>query len=283
VAARSAGALASGGRARVARPSRALATALRKVAFGVLGIGVVVVVWLLAAAATEPVRVPPPSDVWEALQANFTEAESLAFVAFGSGGIVQNLGFTVTNVLIGVGIGGVIGIVVGVAIARFRLLQDLFEPPLLLLGTVPILVLLPFLSFWFGTGRLATNGLVIFYTFVMISVVAEQATRNVAGHFELYARSLGASQGRILREIVAPAIVPELIGALRVALAFGWGFQAVAEVLGGQEGIGRLLRVFAQSSSTAEMFAAIICLAIAAVIVDGLVAAIGRWLVRWKD
>jgi ABC-type nitrate/sulfonate/bicarbonate transport system permease component len=244
---------------------------------------VLVALWSVAAAATEPARVPGPLLVWRALRANFYDSPALNFATFGSGGILQNLIYTVTNVLLGVGIGAAAGICAGVLIARLRLLRDVLEPPLLLLGTVPILVLLPFLSFWFGTSRLATNGLVIFYTFVMMSVVAQQATMNVSDHFEQHALSLGASQSRIMVEIVAPAIVPELIGALRVALAFAWGFQAVAEVLGGQQGVGRMLRVFAQSTSTSRMFAVIICLAIAAVIVDALVGAAGRWLVRWKD
>jgi ABC-type nitrate/sulfonate/bicarbonate transport system permease component len=268
---------------KVARPLRGVGAAARQVGFGVLGVAMIFVIWILVAAATEPVKVPAPPAVWDSLRENFVDAESLAFVSFGSGGILQNLAYTVTNVLVGVAIGGAAGILVGVLIARLRVLREMLEPPLVLLGTVPILVLLPFLSFWFGTSRLATNGLVIFYTFVMVSVVAQQATMNVAGHFEQHARSLGASQSRIMAEVVAPAIVPELIGALRVALAFGCGFQAVAEVLGGQEGIGRMLRVFQQSSSTAEMFAAIACLAIAAVVIDALVAAIGRWLVRWKE
>jgi ABC-type nitrate/sulfonate/bicarbonate transport system permease component len=244
---------------------------------------VLVAIWSLAAAATEPARVPGPLLVWSELRANFYDSPALNFATFGSGGIFQNLLYTVTNVLVGVAIGSVAGIFVGVMIARLRLLRDVLEPPLLLLGTVPILVLLPFLSYWFGTSRLATNGLVIFYTFVMMSVVAQQATMNVAGHFEQHARSLGASQSRIMIEIVAPAIVPELLGALRVALAFAWGFQAVAEVLGGQQGVGRMLRVFAQSTSTPRMFAVIICLATAAVVVDALVGAAGRWVVRWQD
>jgi ABC-type nitrate/sulfonate/bicarbonate transport system permease component len=255
----------------------------RRVAFGVLGIGVLVLLWTLIASVSEPVRVPGPGLVWDAFRNNFVEAESLAFVAFGSGGLVQNLAYTLTNVAIGVGLGAAAGVLVGVLIARVRVLRDALEPPLVLLGTVPVLVLVPFLTFWFGTSRLATNGLVIFYTFVMVSVVADQATRNVSGYFEQHARSLGASQGRIMAEVVAPAIVPELIGAIRVALAFGWSFQTVAEVLGGQQGIGRILRVFAQSSSTAEMFAAILCLGVTAVVIDGVVAAVGRMLVRWKD
>ncbi len=273
-----------GGRASVlARPPRFVVESARRVAFAALGIATIVAIWAVAAAATEPVRVPPPTVVWEAIRDNFVETEALAFVAFGTGGIVQNLGYTASNVLIGVGIGAVVGVCIGVLIARLRLVRDLLEPPLMILGTVPVLVLLPFLSLWFGTSRLATNGLVIFYTFVMVSVVAQQATMNVAGYFEHHARSLGASQTRIMSDVIAPAIIPEVMGAIRVALAFGWGFQAIAEVLGGQIGIGRMLRVFAQSASTAEMFALVICLAVTAVIIDGVVAATGRWVVRWQE
>ena len=174
-----------------------------------------VALWSVAAAATEPARVPGPLLVWRALRANFYDSPALNFATFGSGGILQNLIYTVTNVLLGVGIGAAAGICAGVLIARLRLLRDVLEPPLLLLGTVPILVLLPFLSFWFGTSRLATNGLVIFYTFVMMSVVAQQATMNVSDHFEQHALSLGASQSRIMVEIVAPAIRGRIKQAIR--------------------------------------------------------------------
>ena len=241
-----------------------------------------VAVWALIASVSEPVSVPGPSLVWEALRRNFWEAESLAFVAFGSGGLVQNLGYTVTNVLIGVGLGAVAGVVVGVFIARFRLLREALEPPLVLLGTVPILVLVPFLTFWFGTSRLATNGLVIFYTFVMVSVVADQATCNVSGYFEQHAQSLGASQARIMREVVAPAIVPAVYRGDPRRARVRLGLPRPSRRCSAARRIGRILRVFSQSSSTAEMFAAIICVGVTAVVIDGLVAAIGRVLVRWK-
>ena len=79
-----------------------------------------------------------------------------------------------------------------------------------------------------------------------------------------------------MTRVVAPAIIPEIIGSVRVALAFGWGFQAIAEILGGQQGAGRLLRVLSQSSSTAEMLAVVFVLGVAAVVTDWLVTAAGN-------
>ena len=263
-------------RLRVSRRARSLVLSL-------LGVGMIVGLWSLAAAATEPVRIPSPVLVFEAIRDNLFDIRALAFASFGTGGIIQNLTYTAVNVLVGVAIGSTVGFVIGILIGRVRVIRNLLEPPLLLFGTVPVLVLLPFLSLWFGTGRLATNGMVIFYTALTVAVVTQQATANVSSYFENYARSLGARPVRMLVQVVRPAVIPEVLGAIRVALAFGWGFQAIAEVLGGQIGAGRVIRVYAQYAATAEILAIVICVGILAVIIDGIVAGVGRWLVRWQE
>lgn len=255
----------------------------RQLGLALLGIGIILGLWSFAASLTEPVRIPSPVLVLEAIRDNLFEIRALEFASFGSGGIIQNLTFTAVNVLVGVCIGAITGFVIGLLIGRVRVVQNLLEPPLLLFGTVPVLVLLPFLSLWFGIGRLATNGMVIFYTAVTVAVVTQQATANVSSYYENYAKSLGAGPGRMLVQVIRPAVVPEVLGAVRVALAFGWGFQAIAEVLGGQIGAGRVIRVYSQYAATAEMLAIVICVGVLAVIIDGIVAGIGRWMVRWQE
>ena len=255
----------------------------RQVILASLGVGLVLVVWSLAAAATEPVRIPSPILVFQAIRENLFEIRALEFASFGSGGIIQNLTYTAVNVLIGVGAGAVAGFAIGLLIGRVRVIRDLLEPPLLFVGTVPVLVLLPFLSLWFGTGRLATNGMVIFYTMVTVAVVTQQATTNISNYYDNYALSLGASSTRVLLQVIRPAVIPEVLGAVRVALAFGWGFQAIAEVLGGQIGAGRVIRVYAQYAATAEILSIVFCVGVLAVVIDGIVAGIGRWVVRWQE
>ncbi len=255
----------------------------RQVILASLGVGLVLVVWSLAAAATEPVRIPSPILVFQAIRENLFEIRALEFASFGSGGIIQNLTYTAVNVLIGVGTGAVAGFAIGLLIGRVRVIRDLLEPPLLFVGTVPVLVLLPFLSLWFGTGRLATNGMVIFYTMVTVAVVTQQATTNISNYYDNYALSLGASSTRVLLQVIRPAVIPEVLGAVRVALAFGWGFQAIAEVLGGQIGAGRVIRVYAQYAATAEILSIVFCVGVLAVVIDGIVAGVGRWVVRWQE
>ncbi|MDE0170825.1 MAG: ABC transporter permease subunit [bacterium] len=262
---------------------RNLSGRVRQLVLAALGVGLVLVMWTLAAAATEPVRIPSPILVFEAISQNLVEIRALEFASFGSGGIIQNLTYTAVNVLMGVAAGAVAGFAIGLLIGRVRVMRNLLEPPLLFVGTVPVLVLLPFLSLWFGTARLATNGMVIFYTMVTVAVVTQQATTNVSNYYDNYALSLGASSTRVLLQVVRPAVIPEVLGAVRVALAFGWGFQAIAEVLGGQIGAGRVIRVYAQYAATAEILSIVFSVGILAVVIDGIVAGVGRWVVRWQE
>lgn len=259
------------------------ATRLRQLILAALGVALMLVIWVLAAATTEPVRIPSPILVFESIYQNLFDIRALEFASFGSGGIIQNLTYTAINVLVGVAVGAVAGFVIGLLIGRVRVIRNLLEPPLLFVGTVPVLVLLPFLSLWFGTGRLATNGMVIFYTTVTVAVVTQQATTNISNYYDNYALSLGASSTRVLFQVIRPAVVPEVLGAIRVALAFGWGFQAIAEVLGGQIGAGRVIRVYAQYAATAEILSIVLSVGVIAVVVDGIVAGVGRWMVRWQE
>lgn len=256
---------------------------VRQLTLAALGVVLMLVIWALAAATTEPVRIPSPILVFEAIHLSLFDIRALEFASFGSGGIIQNLTYTAVNVLVGVAVGAVVGFAIGLLIGRVRLVRDLLEPPLLFVGTVPVLVLLPFLSLWFGTGRLATNGMVIFYTTVTVAVVTQQATTNISNYYDNFALSLGASSTRVLLHVIRPAVIPEVLGAVRVALAFGWGFQAIAEVLGGQIGAGRVIRVYAQYAATAEILSIVLSVGVIAVVIDGVVAGFGRWLVRWQE
>lgn len=270
-------------RSTVATRRRNLSGHVRQLILAALGVALMLVIWALAAAATEPVRIPSPILVFDAIRQNLVEIRALEFASFGTGGIIQNLTYTAVNVLIGVAAGAIAGFAIGLLIGRVRVIRNLLEPPLLFVGTVPVLVLLPFLSLWFGTGRLATNGMVIFYTMVTVAVVTQQATTNISNYYDNYALSLGASSSRVLLEVVRPAVIPEVLGAVRVALAFGWGFQAIAEVLGGQIGAGRVIRVYAQYAATAEILSIVFSVGVIAVVVDGIVAGVGRWVVRWQE
>ncbi|UUY02817.1 ABC transporter permease subunit [Svornostia abyssi] len=247
------------------------------------GVAVVVGIWWLISLGADPVRVPSPQVVFDALVSGWENIPALSFVAFQSGGIKQAVTYTTVNVIVGVGIGASIGFVVGALLGRVRLARELLSPGLFVLSTVPVLVLAPFLTIWFGTARFVQAGLVIVFALVTVAAVTQQATLDVGERYTNYAASLGARRSMLLRAVILPAIVPAAIGGIRVAAAAGWSFATVAELLGGNKGVGKLIQTMQGLSATADIMAAVIALGIVAVLVDAVIRLVGQWVVRWQE
>ncbi|MEZ5122133.1 MAG: hypothetical protein R2736_11240 [Solirubrobacterales bacterium] len=119
---------------------------------------------------------------------------SLQFVAFQSGGILSALAYTSVTVT-GVAIGPPLASSFGAVMGRVDAIRDLLSFPLLLLGTVPLLVLLPFMLIWFGaSSRIVQSALVIAFALVTVAAVTQQATEDIGARYVDYATCLGASR-----------------------------------------------------------------------------------------
>jgi len=250
----------------------------------VSGIAILIGLWWLIASTTVSVRLPAPPEVFNALISGWDNIPSLQFVAFQSGGILSALAYTSVTVIVGVAIGSAAGFVLGAVMGRVDAIRDLLSFPLLLLGTVPLLVLLPFMLIWFGaSSRIVQSALVIAFALVTVAAVTQQATEDIGARYVDYATCLGASRARILREVILPGTVPAVVGAVRVAAATGWSFATVAELLGGQSGTGKLIQAMQGISSTDVILAVVIALGTAAVILDALISTVGAMVLRWQE
>ena len=119
-------------------------------------------------------------------------------------------------------------------------------------GTVPILIAAPFLLIWFGVGRASAVSLVAFYVAVILYLFAAARRAQPRSRSTSNSRcTLGATQRRIVRDLLIPATVPEILGGFRIALAGAWGLEAVSELLGSQAGIGKVLEVLAGATDAA--------------------------------
>ena len=94
--------------------------------------------------------------------------------------------------------------------------------------------------------------------------------------------TLGASRARIVRDILIPGTVPQILGGVRIALAGAWGLEAIAELMGAQEGIGKIVEVLAGATDVEGIFAALLVLGIVAVICDALAALAIARIAAWS-
>ena len=124
--------------------------------------------------------------------------------------------------------------------------------------------------------------LVIFYVAVILYLSAQRAATNLDPVYEESARTLGATPRQMVRDILIPATVPEILGGLRIALAGAWGLEAIAELLGSQSGIGKVLEALAGATDPQGIMATLVLLGLTAILADALLALAVTRIAAWS-
>jgi NitT/TauT family transport system permease protein len=151
------------------------------------------------------------------------------------------------------------------------------------LYTVPQVPFYPLFMLWFGLGFKSevafgvTHG-IIPIIFGTMAAVAQVDQRLVDG-----ARAMGASPLQRIRVVVLPAIVPGVVGALRVGSSLCLIGVLVAELLVSVDGIGGVIGQLAGTLQPAALDAVILAICVAAVLINVVIRLLERRLSRWRD
>ena len=250
--------------------------------FRLAGAVLFIALWELASLLVSPIILPGPLSVLRRAATDFWSAPALSYYGVEDPSLAGNLAYTAENVAIAALIGAVIGVTLGLLSARVWFVRAAMDPVMMTAGTVPILIAAPFLLIWFGVGRASAVSLVAFYIVVILYVSAQRAALNLDPIYENYALTLGGRRGRMLRDILIPGTVPEILGGFRIALAGSWGLEAVSELLGSQSGIGKVLEVLAGATDPQGILATLLVLGFAAILTDGLAATLIARFAAWR-
>ena len=250
--------------------------------FGIIGMFLLVGIWQLLTIFVPSSLLPAPHAVAWRIANDFFSARELTYFGLPDASLLGSMLYTAENVVIAVTIGSVLGAVTGLVTARFRLARSIIDPVVLTAGTVPILVAAPFFLIWFGVGRSSATTLVLIYVCVTLYLFAQKAADNLDPVYEEFARTLGATPRRIVRDVLIPGTVPQILGGVRIALAGAWGLEAIAELLGSQKGIGKVVELFAGAVDVEGIFAALLVLGVVAVLFDAITASCFAKIAAWN-
>lgn len=202
-------------------------------------------------------------------------------LAHGLAALWQNTLVSAERLLGGVLLGAAIGITAGLLLAWSKLVRLLVQGPVLLVRTIPLMALVPlFLAWWGGT----SFGILAFIAFAVFSVVVistVEAAGNVPPELVNLARTLGAARFRIYRTVILPAIVPAVIGGLRVVIGIGWALLLAGEYLGAQNGLGHVLIMAEDYLYTARMALIVVMIMVYTFVLDRLFTLAADWITRW--
>ena len=247
----------------------------------VIGLLLFLSIWWLAALQLGRTRLPSPDVVIVRFFSSVVWARELVVQGGGKYGLQPHLVYTFTRTILGTSIGIGLGILVGLAMGWSQKLGYFLGPPVDAIRTIPPLAAAPFFLMWFGPTPTMQLGMLVFYCFLMLVINTISAIRNVPPVYSQFAQTQGASRGQVFRTVVLPAIVPELVGGIRVAIGVSWGIEIVVEMLGAPRGMGQVFGMLLSLQALDLIMAGIIWIALMAVVVDYVFARVASYVVRW--
>jgi len=261
----------SGTPARPAAPKSLLDRRLARLGIRVAAVAVLVLAWQLASQNTSQLLLPSPNSVWRA---------GVAMVK--SGELARAIGQSLQALAIGYLSAILVGLIVGILVGRFRFVNVATTHILNAFYVTPQLAFLPLVILWFGLGFQAKIVIIFLVSVFPVLFNTADGMGQVSSHHVEVARSYGANEIRVLREVTMPSILPSVMTGVRLAAGRALTGMIVAEFFTSISGLGGILVTAGNQLDTARVFVPIFVLAVLGVAIIQGGRAVENRLVGWK-
>ena len=201
---------------------------------------------------------------------------------WNTGRLKQDMVYSGTNFLIGVGAAIASGVVLGVIIGWYRRLAMVFEPFLTALYSTPRVAMIPLVLIWFGIGVWSKIFIVFINAFFPVLINTIGGVKAIDRDLLRAARSFCASDRQIFTTVVIPGSVPFILTGVRQAVSLGLIGVVVGEMFGGSEGIGYMVNYGGQTFQTDTVFLGVVIIAFAGIVLTWLAERLERHFSRWR-
>jgi NitT/TauT family transport system permease protein len=188
------------------------------------------------------------------------------------GELIDNGGASLYRAFAGLFLAIVVGGVLGMAMARVRLLDVFVNPLVELFYPLPKSALIPVTVLWLGFGCM-----------IPVTIGAYNGARGSDHALVWSARSMGASPLRMAWDVVMPSALPELLNGIRTALALAFILLVSSELIVSQKGFGYLIGYLGSTGSYEGMYAVVLTVAFLGFAADRIYQLLMQWLLRWRE
>lgn len=229
------------------------------------------VLWevFVRAANIHPIVMPPPSVAFK-------------YIAFNIPLLLDHAYTTMNEIILGFLLSVVVGLTLAIAMTHFSLLNRALYPLIVLSQVLPKVAFAPLLLLWLGYGILPK--VVIAFTIAFFPIVI-----NSLGGFtsvdpemlDLF-RVIQANRWQTFLKLRFKNALPQIFDGLKIAITLAVIGAVVAEFIGGDSGLGYLIIVSNSTLDTPLMFASLIILSLAGIILFGIIILIERLSIPWS-
>ncbi|HET8973766.1 MAG TPA: ABC transporter permease [Pseudolabrys sp.] len=231
----------------------------------------ILIVWEMIAPFISPIFFTSPSKIAVAFYETTVSGELPYF-------LVQSLEVMVYGLVTAV----VVGIPLGVAMARIRRLDWALDLPINALYAMPLVAVVPLLVLWFGIYLKAKIIVVFLFAVFPILINTYQGVRECDKGMIEVAQSFRSSEWRMWQDVLLPFAVPYIIAGLRLAIGRGLIGMIIAEFYTTISGLGFMITKYANVFEMDKTFVPVIVLMVLGVSLTTLLKWFGRRIAPWS-
>jgi len=248
----------------------------KKLIAGVISIFIFLLVWQLSISYTRLGAImPSPLSVLKAFIQSFSHK-------IGKYTIVQHTLISLFRVLIAYTAALILGIGLGLAMGRIRLIEAIFRPFYEIIRPMPPISWISLAIIWFGLGEMQKYFIIFLSAFASITYTAFSGSRSVDPIMIGAARMLGANNRQVFQTIIVPASIPYIFAGMQVAISSSWATVVAAEMVRSSEGLGWIIVSAMDINDMKQILVGIIAIGITGFLLETLLRDIERRLSKWN-
>lgn len=242
-----------------------------------VALAILIGVWQLAVSAgwVSEYILPTPGDTGSAL-VDITKS------LVTGGDVWDNFLITLQEILIGLAIAAVVGVILGVLISETVIGRKVIQPFMVALYAAPKVALAPVFVAWFGFGLMPKIVMAATIAFFPIMVDTAAGLAGVDEDQDKLFMMNRASRWQRFAKLKLPTALPFVFAGLKSGAVLAVIGAIVAEFMGGGEGLGVLVKTASVSFALDRVFALIILLSVIAFLIYLVVDLVERKVVHWR-
>jgi taurine transport system permease protein len=187
-----------------------------------------------------------------------------------SGVLLVNLAVSLKSLVLGFIAGCAVAVPLGYLMGLHKFSRDFFDPLVNLLQAIPGLAWIPFAILWFGLGQGAVIFIIVMSVFFPVLHNLLTGIRMVQPVLIEAVQTLGAGRAAVIRHVIFPATLPNLMTGIRLGIAFGFRSLVGGEMIASTDGLGYAIFNAQQYFQSARIVVGMLTIGIVWLIMDRL-------------
>ncbi len=200
------------------------------------------------------------------------------------GSLLKHCVASLFRVTVGFYLAIVTAVPLGVLLGLYRTLYRIVNPVIQFLRPISPLAWAPFAILWFGIGDLPAIFIIFLACFFPLLIAAVDASANINPIYFQVGANLQLSRWSAFANIILPAIIPNVMLALRMTLGMAWVVVVAAEMIGMKSGLGFLIVDGRDALRLDRVAAAMLVIGLIGLVLDRIMQQLGELeSLRWKN